>query len=376
MACIAIFLWAHNNARRFHEKYKHSTMAVGEEYLFEADDYTGSRIAPNMSFHQRLEYSSMTLFTNDRGERCFSCREKATPKPLVLLGDSFVMGSGNDYEDCFAGILEKEYGLNMANLGVGTFSILQAVRHFERNVGFHSPKAAVFVYGHWMVDRAFKDNAFMNGLGKRPVYVRAKRTGKIFVVDPVYAPGTSTLRTLHSLRNGLIGPHRFNIAYVLRHMHLSLIVRRIRFLRKLLGLLRLYRYKLINDHENRNEELRARVLRDCIGRMAEVAAKHRCKLLVYHMFEYRCYDERKAVAAYDDSVIREVAALHENVVFDDGSAEHRRFDEYMHREGLTGDYFDVFKLPDDIHHARPGNELIAESLFEVLMAHGMAYRKS
>lgn len=82
-------------AKRFFAANSQKKMVVGENFLLRSDLRTGSRMAPSIEFFQQREISSMKLYTDDRGNRVFGKGEKARPASLILLGDSFVLGSGN-----------------------------------------------------------------------------------------------------------------------------------------------------------------------------------------------------------------------------------------------------------------------------------------
>lgn len=272
-------------------------------------------------------------------------------------------------------MLIKEYGLDMANLGVGTFSLLQVVRHFEKNVAFFKPKAALLIYGHWMVNRCFKDKAFMKGLARRPVFARKKGQGKLSLLECRFNPTTATIAAVHELRNKLIGNETFNLTYVWRYFRLQFIHWKTKRLRILVRQLTFERRKLVDDKENYDPLLREFVLRTCFNHLADAADAHGVKVLIYHMFEYRHPEKMHDIIVADDALIRELAAKREALELWDGSAEQARFDEYMEENELQGDYFSTFKLPDDIHHDRPGNKLMAATMFEALESHGIAFRR-
>ncbi|MGE4470663.1 MAG: hypothetical protein AB7D47_11070 [Desulfovibrio sp.] len=346
-------------------------MSVGGEFLFLADTYRGSKLKPNISFEQQLEQTAMRLFTNDQGERVAKPGMKAEQKPYVLLGDSFAMGSGADYDVSFGGQLATRYGIPIANLGVGTYSLLQVVRHFEVMVPLYKPKVAVFVYNHGMVNRCFKTNAFMKGLGRRPVFVRRRKDQKIILHENRLPLPPWVIERIHRLRGILIGNPNFDFSYIANYAQLALLMKGIKKVRSLLHKLCDPRFKYIDDHEHYDNSLREYVLRTCLNQLADVAEKNGCTVLVYHMFEYRNYEKLRPAMAFDDQIIAELAEQRSGLEFYDDKAEKQRFEQYMAEHGLSGDYYEAFKLPDDIHHAPHGNDLLAESIQAALDEKGL-----
>jgi len=94
--------------------------------VYAADPQAGFRFASNYPpTVWKFNKESFTFFTNRKG---FRDLEREKDPPVVILGDSFVMGFGVDHEDTFPYLLEKKLKIPVGNRGVNAYGTHHALR--------------------------------------------------------------------------------------------------------------------------------------------------------------------------------------------------------------------------------------------------------
>ena len=109
------------------------------------------------------------LCTNSFGMK-ISCKEKKNPKTykLALIGDSFVEGIGLNFDDTFAGILEKDLNYNIANLGLRSYSpsnYKEKILYFIKQ-GFNFDHIIIFIDISDIQDEDFRNGKIRNNKKK------------------------------------------------------------------------------------------------------------------------------------------------------------------------------------------------------------------
>ena len=367
-----LFVRCRNRARAFYDRYRNATMCTGESVLYLSDPYTGARLRPSVSFWLKREFTGEHLYTNDRGERVAESGQKARPRRVLLAGDSFALGSGVDHEDSLGGILAQEHGLDLANAAVGTASLLQIVRRVEQSLPFHHPRVVVLVFNHGLVDRCFKLNAFLKGLGQRPVYAYHKGTGKPGIRENLWSPPTWVFQAIHSSRKRLIDDHAFGLPDVFHYARMRFFMRLMEKVRAAVKLFRNARYRLVDESLYLDRGMRDMALKDCLGRLKGLIAEHDARVLFYQMFEYRAYENRAEVIRGDMELVRALAEDEPRLAVAGCEDEKERMDAYLAERGFApGDYRGGLVLPDDIHYHRDGNAIMAAAVHEALARHGL-----
>ena len=99
--------------------YKNSKIANVIEY----DDSFEYNLKKNISLKDKFGPFLIDICTNEIGMR-ISCKKSNKNKNynLALIGDSFVEGVGLNYQDTIGGIIESKIKINVANLGVRSYS--------------------------------------------------------------------------------------------------------------------------------------------------------------------------------------------------------------------------------------------------------------
>ncbi|MGE4553378.1 MAG: hypothetical protein AB7D57_09705, partial [Desulfovibrionaceae bacterium] len=302
---------------------------------------------------------------------------KARPRDICVLGSSWVMGVGCEYEESFCGLLEERYGLDTACLGGGNFNILQMVRYARRMLPFYRPRVLVVSYFAGYTTRAFRREAFsVRRVGERPVYVRRHRGG-YRLLDLGVTPGAWYMQRLHTLMQRLARPHDFSLADVRTHLALSVHLWGLRKLKSLwrhVDVLRHGRFHSVPDKEAvASEELRRMVLADVARDLRELGREHGCHVLVYHHFPYRFTDETTlARARRDGELLEEYFAGDPQMHYAGFDCEQAAYDRYIAEHGLEpGNYYEQFKLPDDAHPNKAANEMIAACIHAALDRAGL-----
>jgi len=96
--------------------YNYNSYENGYFYFLKKNCKTRNRFKRN--------FPSVNLFTDELGLRTGKIpKEKTKDKNILVFGDSFTFGVGLEYEDTYAGIIEKELkSYNFYNYGVGSYS--------------------------------------------------------------------------------------------------------------------------------------------------------------------------------------------------------------------------------------------------------------
>ena len=102
-----------------YSKYKNSKLTA----VIEFDERFEYNFKKNISSKSKFGSFLVDVCTNNNGFR-IKCGKKKNLKKykLALIGDSFIEGVGLDYNNTIAGLIESKSNINVANLGVRSYS--------------------------------------------------------------------------------------------------------------------------------------------------------------------------------------------------------------------------------------------------------------
>lgn len=348
---------------------------TGERVLYVSDPYSGSRLNPSVETFIRRPVTGETYHTDDRGARVPAPGRKAGPRRFVFIGCSWVLGTGHEWETSFVGQLQKRHGLDLANLGVGSFSLLQAIRHLEKNAPYYRPRVVVLGYGHWLVNRCFKTNAFGREMGQRPVI--HERGDGLVIQEVLYNPGTALLQAHHDAMGVLSGEEEFSFRHLTAYAKAAFVRWLVRTRRSLTKRLTGRRLKDVDSSRHNDRALRDKVLTMLFGELEALAERHDFMVLWYHLFEFKFADEQYQgrylpIIEGDGRTIARLAGKSRRIVYQEFGPEKQRYDEYMAAHGMDpGAYSQPFSFPDDPHPDIVACSFIADSMVEALDRHGL-----
>ncbi len=345
---------------------------------FKADPETGLVLTPRADVVFERGPVRMRIITNDLGLRASSPGENAAGAVLAFGGCSWTMGVGVENEAAFPALVGRETGLPAANLGVGSFGLVQIGRHLARLTERLHPRIVVVAYGHWMVNRCFKRNA-MGDVLDRPVYVLDRRTGRLRLLEVAYCPPPGLLARIvrdrrqpptdlaARLRLGMIG---FWVKW-----------RSGRLTQKITRRLGLNRWRYVSLDGREDDQARgwrAEALAAWLADLSALAVKNDLRVLIHHLYEYHWIDpelrgaepgaavERNMIDA-DGRVIRQWLAgrpeVDGRICYEGPEEERRHYDDYLAEQGLeSGHYKRPFTFVEDHHPNATAHQMIARSI--------------
>ncbi len=146
----------------------------------------GSTLRPNMDEVINLKSSSRRLVTNERGWRVEKPKKTSYQSSIMVSGCSWAEGVHEDWGGTYSSVIERAFKINVANIGVGSYGLIQIIKRIKNEIDFVNPKIIVISYLSGHVDRCFKYNA-ATGLIHRPIY-KITSDNEYQLAEPVILP--------------------------------------------------------------------------------------------------------------------------------------------------------------------------------------------
>ncbi|MGB0720666.1 MAG: SGNH/GDSL hydrolase family protein [Bdellovibrionales bacterium] len=339
---------------------KKALMRVTGDHLYIPDPYLGSTLKANAQCYIERQVTHEHVYTNDRGWRVCNPKQtqNAQPCDIALIGCSWAMGEAVEYEDTFAHHIANDTGQTLANLGVGSYSLLQAYRRLEREITFVKPKIVIVSFGHWLIDRCFKTNA-MGNVMMRPIFRRKinanDKNGGIFVENPGYAPKWLIEYYTETLRRD--GPKSIKAKALY-----TLIQLRIKKLHRVF-------YKdstHISFDETSFLQARSHVLQYLLDRFDTLAKAHNTKILFFHMHQYTNFFDRDAGNIEHDSCYFQQCVNNETLFYQPPymmEAALKAHETTLLNQSLV----ESIHCPDNNHPNEKGHRIIADCILKTLI---------
>lgn len=329
-------------------------MRVTGDIIYVPDPYLGSTLAPKSSCYIERQVTREHVYTNDRGWRVGEDGLAADACDVALIGCSWPMGVGVEHEDSFAHQIEVNTEFSVANLGVGSYSLLQATRRLEKNIALIKPKKVVLAYGHWLTNRCFKLNA-MSDVVLRPIYKRTS-AGEVKIQEPsnpsheVFCKFMGLHRELNAGKTTLIKSLFFKI------LSKVLFLKTRRF-----GLNKISRLRYVEGpHEADYFSLRQDVLKYEAEKLLALCVENNVLLCVAHMHQYTVKNSHDVRAIQDDREFWEgFAAKHAAVSYQPPTDMEAAIDAHMASIGDSESLLEAIHCPDNNHPNAVGHGLIA-----------------
>ncbi|MCB1652281.1 MAG: hypothetical protein KDI46_09535 [Alphaproteobacteria bacterium] len=327
-------------------------MRVTGDHIYIPHPYLGSTLKASAQCYIEREVTREHVYTNDRGWRAIAPKQIARPSDIALIGCSWAMGEAVEYEDTFARRIEQETGCSLANIGVGSYSLLQACRKLEREIDFIKPKIVVVSFGHWLVDRCFKTNA-MGNVMMRPIF-RRRPSGEIFLEEPGCAPEGLIEYFTETVRRE--GPQSAKAKAL--NMLIQLKIKKLH---------RLF-YKdseHISFKDKAFAQARAHALGYVLDRLDMLARKHNAKILFFHMHQYTNLFERDTANIAHDAKYLEEHVNNETLFYQ--SPQMMQDALLAHEKTLQGQSLvENIHCPDNNHPNEIGHRIIADCIVRAL----------
>lgn len=280
----------------------------------------------------------------------------------MLAGCSWAEGEVEEVENTIAGTLSRRLGTAVANVGVGSYSLLQTVRRVAAEAEAAQPRLLVIPYGSWLVDRCIKLNALAD-LVYRPVFRRRASDGQLVVVEPaqlepaVFAEACDLLQRRRPTQR--------------QHVELDLIKF---YLRVRNGFASNWLYRLagrrrydIPDLRRMNE--RRAVLEHCLAALGETASRLKFKVLIVQMWRFDANQERER---QDAVLLADLTASMTDFIHVDYRAVAERWRQHLAELGKTEA---EFRLPlwaaDHNHPNGTGYTLVGDVISDEIKKRGL-----
>ena len=373
------FSFIYNAVKSYQEYLKKQrnpgTVRKGAQ-LVVADPYTGSKLAPNVSTFIQRAITKEHFYTNDLGFRVErKGLKQSVPVDIAFIGCSWVMGVGVEYEQTYVYKVSKMLNANVANLGVGTYSITQAIRILEKNIDLLKPRIIVYGFLNGHISRDFRTNTF-EGILRRPIYVYYKNKKKIQIMEPRYNPSNKCLETYSYYKMYPSIPHDYSFkdiyGYTIRQIiKLNSMVSNGAITNLILKRLGLKRWRYGDSYL---EENRKTIINDAISRLHHLSQKYSSKVLIHNLFHYKMLDmhnkqsvrdkykadTKKDLELFGKAIKSEGA---KDIFFVSIDQEKELYDNWLKKNGFKyGHYLEAIHLPGTNHPNEIGNGIIAESI--------------
>jgi hypothetical protein len=352
-------------ARGSNERPIRGTRIVDGDILYVPDKYLGSTLNPNARTSIRRAESGETVHTNQRGWRVRVPRDEAHRAKIMIAGCSWIQGAGVEYEDSIAGRIEERLQTPIANIGVGSYSLLQIARRLEQEIGVAWPEVTIIAFGGWHVDRCVKVNAHA-GILFRPILLAGQDGSGLVVREPKQLPARYIGRFVE-LKNKV---YRGQSLSVTESMEQSLVrwaakgaaVGGQRFIRKLFGLQRAERI------DPRNVLMRHLILDHCLAKIDNICRDHGAKAMLFHLFDWRSVGkDRWHLDLNDREYLRSSMHNYDNIVYEPWDTMEAKATKYLAaQDAEITDYEGRIWWRDNNHPNVAGQDLIAESVIEGL----------
>lgn len=328
--------------------------------LYVNDSYLGAKLAANADFVIQRDISRDHVLTNDRGWRVARKNEKAGPADAVVMGCSWAMGVGGDYEGSIPAYLEHSLGKRVVNLGVGSYSLFQSVRLLCREISIIKPKLVIMPFGSWLIDRCLKEPE--SAMSYRPILVKNKEGAIIsiapdnppefmarhykFIAECLSKTKRAVLKSLYKLY--LTGLKNFG----------KLIHLRKRILYNLLGKTMFIRFNPKSGAD------RSAVLTHCFDMLEKACREYGCRIFIYHLYPYRSYQQRADILETDRVLIQKLVDGHEAMEYVDWRDMKQALDAFSKSKNLSFEAaVEKYINWSDNNHPTPlGYKLIADGI--------------
>lgn len=339
-------------------------MKVSGDHIYVQDPVLGSTLKSNAHCYIQREISREHVYTNDRGWRVEAQNLPASPSDIAFVGCSWPMGVGSEYEDSFVYQLSTMLPYTFANLGVGSYSLLQAYRRLEQDIKFIKPKLVVVFYGHWLLDRCFKSNAMGNVI-HRPIFRRSLKTSKLYIEEPrIVIP--FVLREYLDLNRKIQVSGKSFLRTIYQKFLYFLILLQKSSLRRIFY--KNSEYVLFNDNPKYYED-RAYALKYLLERFENLGKSNNCKVLFFHAHKYTANSKvERSCIELDDTVLKDYINNSECLYYEPPMTMERVLnssDAYK-QAGNDADFISLIHLPDNNHPNATGHGLIAQTLAEAI----------
>lgn len=121
---------------------------IHRKYICARDPFLGWKLRPHSNHKMSTREISYSIQTVNLGYEGIGFRDDGidTECFAVVVGDSLTEGWGVDTEDIWVELLEKETGLDFANMGVGGYGTIQEVRMLQKYGAPLRPKLVLLAF--------------------------------------------------------------------------------------------------------------------------------------------------------------------------------------------------------------------------------------
>lgn len=334
-------------------------MRVTGDIIYIPDPYLGSSLEKNASCYIERAVTREHVHTNDRGWRVLETDQKAQSCDLAFIGCSWPMGVGVEAKDSFVFQAQNNTGRAAANLGIGSYSLLQAIRRLEREIELIQPKVVVLCYGHWLVNRCFKTNA-MSDVIMRPVYKHTPQN-TLNLVEPATASKKDIVNFVHLFRkqteSGLSVQEKLVWTFLKRKLFL---------VTKRFGLNKFSSLNYVQGPENPDYfDYRQHVLEQEAEKLKTLCEKNGAKLLVFHFHQYTDKDDHDVRAIEEDTAFwKNVEERSNDIFYVPPEIMAETLETYLDEKEET--LLELIHCPDNNHPNQEGHRLIGLMMSQAL----------
>tara|TARA_B100000029_G_scaffold411047_1_gene413233 strand:- start:13561 stop:14685 length:1125 start_codon:yes stop_codon:yes gene_type:complete len=347
------------------------------DILYIPHNVLGHTLAPNVTTKFSRKITEEDYHTNKYGWRTNNKKKYEKPD-IFIAGDSNCLGTGNEFENTFGEFLSKRINKKIANLGVGGYCNLQAVRRIENNLKVCKPKLIIIIFMELMA-RSFQPNS-LRDIVQRPYYRKNISSGDFILVKPRKIPLLLYKRYVklekldgqyYKRREGFIGKLLLNNLNPIKKIEKILIWVFFQILNRkvenfFLNIFNLKKEKYVDPND---EDSRLFILKKYVDKLEKIIKKNKIKVLVCPIYPYVFNKVRKKKFYNDKKVLGELIRkkkmnnfyidLSENL-----EKEHNLF--FKKRKMATKNFYKELQWTDNDHPTPKGNKIIAKCIFKAM----------
>jgi len=339
--------------------------SVVGDVLYIPQAYVGGSLAAKATTIIRRKESGEVVYTNSRGWRTGEATEKHIGRSDILVtGCSFPMGTGVPYGVSQIGLLEEALGVNIANVLVGGYSILQSARRAEKELPASNAKIAVLPLLSGIVNRCLKENHVQNVIF-RPVYKKFSN-GNLNIIEPIVIPLSIYLNYALWRRKGSWAPNLFGMD----PFQLTVKLLNKNKLRNLAARASGTASKYMSSFDL---EARRRGIEDSVEIFVKACEKNGARGLICHLFDFAHYyqdQSTKKIQDFDRKLLEELEKKYSVLQYESWDLNEKILTDYLSKRDATIlDYKDHIFYSDNNHPNVPGQKLIFEYLKQSVEKH-------
>ncbi len=346
------------------------SISYSKDILRIPHSFLGSTLNPNVDIFEKLSVSKRRVVTNQRGWRIPPNRSSSTySSNILLMGCSWAEGVCEDWENTIAGRLEYLTGENIVNIGVASYSPLQAIRRLESEISYINPKIVLFIYPS-LTDRLVKLSA-IRSIAYRPIFHIQNSDANLIIkesipIEPdIYNAAWSSAQ---NIRLGKSSRYDESFLEIVRLYTLFKNQYHRRYISRILGIKRSNIPPIYDIQKRIERDYRKSILKRCFSKLQSLAVSHNFKTVVLPCSHQIITEPQPRVKFDFDFFKQSFPASFDRIFYIDFEHVQKYILSYL-RENNLEEWQIVNNIfaPDHNHPNAKGYQLIADIAYKYIL---------